>query len=88
MTDLALPADLIAEHQLRPPSPTVTVADVARATGMSESAIYEHVRRGEIPNVAIGRRVLIPRVWLVQHLAPTGLKAPARIEVIEERVFT
>lgn len=69
-------------------APTLTVAQVAPLLGVSESTIYERVRRGEVPNVALGRAVAIPRVWLRDHLAKQGIAGPALIEVIEEGVFT
>lgn len=39
---------------------TYSVDDTARLLGISRSMAYECVRRGEIPAVRFGRRVLIP----------------------------
>ncbi len=39
---------------------TLTVEEAARTLGISRTLAYEAVRRGEIPHVRIGRRVLIP----------------------------
>lgn len=69
-------------------NPTVSVREVALALGVSESTIYERVRTGEIPNVALGRRVQIPSVWLRQHMRAAGVPQPARIELVASGTFT
>ena len=43
---------------------TLTVAEAAKALGLSRNSVYEGVRRGEIPALRIGRRVVIPRTAL------------------------
>lgn len=53
---------------------TLAVSEIAQALGMSESAIYDRVRRGEIPNVGVGRSVRVPRRWLDAHLAAAGVE--------------
>jgi excisionase family DNA binding protein len=40
---------------------TFTVDEVARLLGISRSAAYDSIARGEIPSLNIGRRVLVPR---------------------------
>lgn len=40
---------------------TMTVPEAAELLGLSESAAYDAVKRGEIPAVRIGRRVLVKR---------------------------
>ncbi len=40
---------------------TLTVEEAARALGIGRGLAYEAVRRGEIPTVRIGRRLLVPR---------------------------
>jgi excisionase family DNA binding protein len=37
---------------------------VGQQLGISRAFAYEAVRRGEIPSIRIGRRVLVPRVAL------------------------
>ena len=44
---------------------TMTVSEAAALIGLSESATYDAVGRGEIPAVRIGRRILIKRVELL-----------------------
>ena len=39
---------------------TLTVEEVARRLGIGRTAAYDAVRRGEIPTLRIGRRLLIP----------------------------
>ena len=47
---------------------TLTVEEAAVLLGISRNSAYEAVRRGEIPSVRIGGRIVIPRrrflVWL------------------------
>jgi excisionase family DNA binding protein len=44
---------------------TLKVEEAARLLGIGRSAAYEAVRRGEIPSVRIGRRVLVCRHQLL-----------------------
>jgi len=45
----------------QPPHPsTTTIPEAARLLGISRSAAYRAVARGEIPTIRIGRRLLIP----------------------------
>lgn len=47
---------------------TCTVEEAAVALGVSRAFAYDAVRRGEIPAVKIGRRILIPRSALKELL--------------------
>ena len=40
---------------------TYTVTEAAELLGISRSSAYECVRRGEIPSLTLGRRVVVPR---------------------------
>jgi excisionase family DNA binding protein len=56
---------------------TYTVPEVAELLGISRSTAYVCVRRGEIPSLTLGRRVLISRnafeAFLAAHTpAPTS----------------
>lgn len=61
---------------------TLTVEEAATALGLSRAFAYEAARRGEIPSIRIGRRILIPRAALQRLLDspggghPTGDKPP------------
>ncbi len=39
---------------------TLTVEEAAERLGISRTLAYEAVRRGEIPSIRIGRRILVP----------------------------
>lgn len=39
---------------------TLTVEETAAVLGISRAHAYESVRRGEIPHVRMGRRILVP----------------------------
>jgi excisionase family DNA binding protein len=46
-------------------TPTVDVwPTAARAMGISRSAAYEAVRRGDLPTIRVGRRILVPTAAL------------------------
>jgi excisionase family DNA binding protein len=53
-----------------------TIPEAGRLLGLSRSSAYDAARRGEIPTLRIGRRVLVPRERLEQLLrgetAPTA----------------
>ena len=39
---------------------TINVEELALLYGVSTDSIYDAIRRGEVPHVRVGRRVLIP----------------------------
>ena len=43
---------------------TLTVEEAAATLGISRASAYEAVRRGEVPAIRIGRRILVPRIAL------------------------
>ncbi len=47
---------------------TLTVTEVAKLLGIGRSAAYNAARRGEIPSIRIGRRILIPSAALERFL--------------------
>jgi excisionase family DNA binding protein len=49
-----------------------TVEEAARLLGLGRNGCYEAVKRGEIPSVKIGRRLLVPRVALQAMLEAAG----------------
>lgn len=52
---------------------TYTVTEVAELLGISRTSAYECVRRGEIPAVTLGHRLVISRVAIERLLAsPTN----------------
>jgi len=48
---------------------TLTIPDVVKATGMSRSAIYEALKRGDLTARKAGRRTLISFAELEAYLA-------------------
>ena len=48
---------------------TYTVPEVAELLGISRSSAYECVRRGEIPALTLGRRVLIAKATIEDLLS-------------------
>jgi excisionase family DNA binding protein len=53
---------------------TLTVEQAAEVLGVGRNSAYEAVRRGEIPVVRIGRRLVVPRAALERMLGEA--KAP------------
>ena len=53
---------------------TYSVDEAAEILGISRASAYEAVRKGEIPHIKIGKRILIPRSFL-QSLTKEGLQA-------------
>lgn len=39
---------------------TLTVAEAAACLGVSRNTAYEAIRRGTVPSIRLGRRILIP----------------------------
>jgi excisionase family DNA binding protein len=51
---------------------TLTVSEAGKALGISRGAAYESVRRGEIPAIRLGKRLVVPRQALDRMLAEAG----------------
>jgi excisionase family DNA binding protein len=47
---------------------TLTVDSCARLLGLSRNSCYEGIKRGEIPHIKVGKRILIPRRALEKML--------------------
>ena len=48
---------------------TLTVAEAAACLGISRNTAYDAVRRGTVPSIRVGRRILIPTQALEALLA-------------------
>ena len=55
---------------------TYTVEEAARLLGIGRGTAYEAARRGELPVVRLGYRLLVPRARLEQMLTATGTDSP------------
>lgn len=49
-----------------------TVDETRALLGLSRTLVYEAIRRGEIPSIHVGRRILIPRAAL-ERLLESGV---------------
>jgi excisionase family DNA binding protein len=58
-------ADQNGQKQL---PPTLTVEQAATLLGISRGLAYEAARRGELPTIRLGRRLLVPRAKLLALL--------------------
>ncbi len=55
---------------------TLTVEQAARELGIGRGLAYEAARRGELPTLRVGRRLLVPVVALDRLLASGGVGGP------------
>ena len=46
----------------------LSVEEARKQLGLSRGLMYEAIRRGQIPSIRIGRRILIPRAGLERLL--------------------
>lgn len=55
----------MTDHQTsgntQPDALTLSVAQTARALGISRNTAYECVRQGSIPSLRLGHRIVVPR---------------------------
>lgn len=56
---------------------TLTVDEAAAHLGIGRNSAYEAIKRGEIPALRIGGRIVVPRAALEQMLAGAGQPQPA-----------
>lgn len=53
---------------------TLSVEEAAEALGIGRTLAYEAARRGEIPTIRIGRRLVVPRAALDQLLGSPAME--------------
>ena len=51
-----------------PKKPTLSPVEVAKILGIGKNAVYESVKRREIPSVGLGRTIRIPTTWVKARL--------------------
>jgi len=54
---------------------TYSVEEAGRLIGISRASAFEAARRGELPTIRIGRRLLVPRVALERLLEAAGSRS-------------
>ena len=52
-----------------------TVTETSELTGLGLNQTYEAIRRGELPSIRVGRRILVPRQKLLDLLNGDGPSA-------------
>lgn len=57
----------------------LTVLETAQLLRLSRNATYEAIKRGEIPVLRIGRRLLVPRLALLRLLEGIKPSTPSVI---------
>jgi len=56
---------------------TLTVSEAAMVLGISRTTAYECVRSGQLRAVRLGRRLVVPRVAIVELLAAPARSVPS-----------
>ena len=46
----------------------LTVGETAKLLRLSKTTVYEQIRQGAIPNIRMGKRILVPRAALMRKL--------------------
>lgn len=67
---------------MRPQRLTMSVEEASAALGISRSLAYELVRRGEIPSLRLGRRIVVP-VRALDELVEVGPPDPTGTPALE-----
>lgn len=60
---------------------TMTIEEAARALGVGRSSAYKAARRGDLPTIRIGNRLLVPRAALARML---GESLDERVEEVAD----
>ncbi|WP_354142504.1 helix-turn-helix domain-containing protein [Bradyrhizobium sp. NP1] len=61
-----------AQRASSEPRRTYTVREAAAILGVGAATLYRAIERKEVPFIGIGRRRLIPRVWVDQQVEKTA----------------
>jgi excisionase family DNA binding protein len=65
------------QRQINEDALTISVEECAKALGISKVSAYAAVKRGDLPTVRIGRRILVPRRALEEMLEVAALNSLA-----------
>jgi len=57
-------------------SQTISVPEAGRRLGIGRNSAYEAARNGEIPNIRVGRRVVVPLAALERLLKEGSVRRP------------
>jgi predicted DNA-binding transcriptional regulator AlpA len=65
-----------AQRRLPDPreEPTISVPDAGAILGLSRPSAYEAAKRGDIPTISIGRRLVVPTAKLLDMLGLGGAR--------------
>jgi excisionase family DNA binding protein len=57
---------------------TVTVEEAGRILGIGRASAYEGIKKGQIPAIRVGRRLVVPRTALERLLAGEAARSAQR----------
>jgi excisionase family DNA binding protein len=83
--------NVLGEHAGKP---TITVDEFAQVFGIGRSTAFEAVRRGDVPSIKLGRRVVVPVPALTAQLLgvnatnadPAGRRSPTSASAVPDAV--
>jgi len=52
---------------------TLSVPDAARRLGVGRNTLYDAIKRGEVPSIRVGRRLVVPIAALERLLGGAGV---------------
>jgi excisionase family DNA binding protein len=61
----------------------LTVPEVAKILRVSPGTVYNAVKRGDLPHINIGKRVIVPRVQLERWLEQQNMSNPLVCSLME-----
>jgi len=67
-----------AAARLRDQPPVLTIGEAATLLRIGRNSAYEAARRGEIPTIRLGRRLLVPLAALERLLERAGAPPPEK----------
>jgi excisionase family DNA binding protein len=59
---------------------TMSVEDAAKLLGVSRGLAYEAARRGELPTIKLGRRLLVPTARLLELVGAQERREDERVQ--------
>lgn len=73
-----MPEDYVESEAVSAPREAYQVREVAALLGLPQSTVYEHIYRGKLPAIKIGRYRLVTRRQLAAYIARKEEEAEAK----------
>ena len=70
-----MPATTSRQKRPKPETAVLSIIQCAQQLGIGKTAAYEAARRGEIPTLRFGKRIVVPKAAFERYLATAGERA-------------